>query len=147
MKKELQPKVKLLSVVEASQVVDGFSAFHVRKLCQTGELPSIMTGNKYLVEEKCLINYVENLFQQKPEEQPIPETLTGVESLVCPYCESVHDEIECDLWELQEQGEYVCQECGQTMNYSKSYTASYHSEPIEKRTGGNKCKMKLPKKQ
>lgn len=169
MKKEIKPKVKLLSIHEASQTIEGFTPFHLRKLCQNGEIASVIIGTKYLIDEKSLLNYVENLFHGTEEVKPEgnldtkglgeEEGRTGLESLICPHCDQIHDELDCDLWKLPEEGEYICLNCGKTVKYSKSYMAFYHSEVIsdtctEERStnsipkikGGIQCKMKSTKK-
>ncbi len=159
MKKETQAKVKLLTITEASRVVEGLTTYRIRQLCQSGELPCFKSGNKYLIQEDFLLDFIGTAFSnkpvpkapqpepQKPEPEPevpepLPDSQSGEESMICPYCEFVHEEMECDLWELPEEGEYRCQECGEAMTYTKSYIATYHSDPIPKRTGGRKCKMK-----
>lgn len=58
MKEELKPKVKLLTIRQATQVIEGLTAYRIRKLCKSGELPCFKSGNKYLIQEDVLLDLV-----------------------------------------------------------------------------------------
>ncbi|MFI3255615.1 MAG: DNA-binding protein [Eubacteriales bacterium] len=58
MKEQTQAKVKLLTITGASQLVDGLTTFRIRTLCKSGELPSFKSGNKYLIQEDVLLDFI-----------------------------------------------------------------------------------------
>jgi len=55
---EHEVKIKLLKIREAAKVVDGLTEYRIRQLCRSGEMPCIMAGRKYLVNEQTLIDFV-----------------------------------------------------------------------------------------
>lgn len=58
---EREAKIKLLKIREAAKVVDGLTEYRIRQLCRSGEMPCIMAGRKYLVNEQTLIDYVSQM--------------------------------------------------------------------------------------
>ncbi len=64
MKEQTQAKVKLLTITQASQLVEGLTTYRIRTLCKSGELPSFKSGNKYLIQEDVLLDYIAQ--SQKP---------------------------------------------------------------------------------
>lgn len=141
MKKEIQAKVKLVSITGASKLVEGLTTYRIRQLCQTGQLPSFKSGNKYLIPEDVLLDFVKipSCPYVEPEEQePEPvhfedfESQHGLESLICPHCDFKHGEQDYRLWELQDEGEFICEDCGQTMKYHRNYVAVFRTEPLKR---------------
>ncbi|MFI3255528.1 MAG: helix-turn-helix domain-containing protein [Eubacteriales bacterium] len=58
MKKTVTSKVNLLTITQASQLVNGLTTYRIRQLCQSGELPSFKSGNKWLIQEDVLLDYI-----------------------------------------------------------------------------------------
>jgi len=56
-----KPKVKLLTIKEAAQLVDGLTEYRIRQLCISGELPCFMAGKKYLINENAVMRLVEGI--------------------------------------------------------------------------------------
>ena len=56
-----ESKVKLLTIKQASTVIDGLTEYRIRQLCRAGELPCIKAGKKYLINEQTLISFIEAL--------------------------------------------------------------------------------------
>lgn len=51
-------KVKLLTIRQAAAVIEGLTEYRIRQLCRAGELPCVMAGKKYLINEQTLIDVV-----------------------------------------------------------------------------------------
>jgi len=58
---EKQTKVKLLTIKEAAQLVDGLTEYRIRQLCLSGKLPCFKAGKKYLINENALFKLFENI--------------------------------------------------------------------------------------
>ncbi|MFI3254940.1 MAG: helix-turn-helix domain-containing protein [Eubacteriales bacterium] len=58
MKEQINPRVKLLNITEASKMIDGLSPYRIRQLCISGELPCFKSGKKYLIPEKSLLKVI-----------------------------------------------------------------------------------------
>lgn len=54
----MEAKKRVLTINEASKVIDGITAYRIRQLCISGELKHFKAGNKYLIAEKDLIELV-----------------------------------------------------------------------------------------
>jgi len=54
-------KIKLLKIRQAAKVIDGLTEYRIRQLCRSGEIPCIMAGRKYLVNEQTLIDHVSQM--------------------------------------------------------------------------------------
>lgn len=50
--------VKLLTINEAAQAVQGLTKHRIREMCVNGELPCVKAGRKYLICEQVLIDYL-----------------------------------------------------------------------------------------
>jgi excisionase family DNA binding protein len=48
----------MLTLKQAAELVDGLSAFRIRKMCNEGILPHVKAGNKYLVNKTALFNAI-----------------------------------------------------------------------------------------
>ncbi len=53
-----ESKVKLLSIRQAAQLVEGLTEYRLRKLCISGELPCFKSGNKHLINEEVLLEFL-----------------------------------------------------------------------------------------
>lgn len=58
-KSEAQPKQaksgkRVLTITEATALVDGLTKYRVRQMCISGEIPCFMAGKKYLINEEDL---------------------------------------------------------------------------------------------
>lgn len=60
MKEQTQAKLKMLTITGASQLVEGLTTYRIRTLCKSGELPSFKSGNKYLIQEDVLLDFISN---------------------------------------------------------------------------------------
>ncbi|MFI3254684.1 MAG: helix-turn-helix domain-containing protein [Eubacteriales bacterium] len=49
---------RLVTIKEASWLIDGLSQYRIRKMCISGELPCFKSGKKYLIREKNLFRVV-----------------------------------------------------------------------------------------
>jgi len=49
---------KMLTIKEAAKLVEGLTPFRIRQMCINGELKHIKAGNKYLVNEKVLLDFL-----------------------------------------------------------------------------------------
>jgi hypothetical protein len=56
--------IKMLTIAEASKLIEGLSAFRIRQMCLDGTLPCVKAGRKYLICSKVLYEILCN---------PIPE--------------------------------------------------------------------------
>ena len=50
-------KPKMLTLKEASAMIEGISESTIRKFCISGALKHIKAGNKYLISEKNLLDF------------------------------------------------------------------------------------------
>ncbi len=53
-----ETKITMLTIKEASELVQGLTEFRVRELCRKGELPCIMAGKKYLINKDTLYKFL-----------------------------------------------------------------------------------------
>ena len=51
-------KPTMLTIKEAAALVDGLTAYRVRELCKSGQLPCLMAGKKYLINKEVLLRYL-----------------------------------------------------------------------------------------
>lgn len=51
-------KAKLLTIKQASQIVEGVTEYRIRQMCINGELPCFKAGKKYLINENVLLKTV-----------------------------------------------------------------------------------------
>ena len=51
-------KAKLLTIKQASQIVEGITEYRIRQMCISGELPCFKAGKKYLINENMLLKAV-----------------------------------------------------------------------------------------
>lgn len=54
----MNKQLKLLTIRQAAKLVDGLSENHIRKLIKENALPHIKTGNRVLIEEQEIYNYI-----------------------------------------------------------------------------------------
>ena len=54
-------RVKLLTIHQAAEVIEGLTEYRIRQLCRAGELPCLKAGRKYLINEQTLIDVVSTL--------------------------------------------------------------------------------------
>jgi excisionase family DNA binding protein len=62
-------KLRLLTIHEAAAEFPGLTAFRIRTLIKSGELPYIFAGKKYLVCDQAIHNYI---FQNAVRRGTIP---------------------------------------------------------------------------
>ena len=53
-----ETKRRMLTIPEASKLIDGITEYRIRVMCKTGELRSFKAGNKYLISEHDLYETV-----------------------------------------------------------------------------------------
>lgn len=51
-------KAKLLTIKQASQIVEGVTEYRIRQMCINGERPCFKAGKKYLINENVLLKTV-----------------------------------------------------------------------------------------
>ena len=51
-------KKKILTIKQASQLIDGLTEYRIRQMCISGELPCFRAGKKYLISEEMLYRTV-----------------------------------------------------------------------------------------
>ena len=51
-------KMKLMTVKEAAELVDGLTEYRLRQMCLTGQVASIRAGRKILLTEEALIKAI-----------------------------------------------------------------------------------------
>ena len=51
-------KRKILTIKEASQLIDGITEYRIRQMCISGQLPCFKAGRKYLIYEENLYKVV-----------------------------------------------------------------------------------------
>ena len=54
----MNEKPRMLTINEASELIDGLTKFRVRQMCISGELPCIMAGKKYLINKSILLEKI-----------------------------------------------------------------------------------------
>jgi excisionase family DNA binding protein len=54
----MTPRARVLTIKEAAAVVAGLSRYRIRQMCITGELPCIMAGKKYLINQSVLLEKI-----------------------------------------------------------------------------------------
>lgn len=55
---EKSERRKLLTIKEASELVDGITEYRVRQMCRSGQLPCFKAGRKYLINADKLFKVV-----------------------------------------------------------------------------------------
>jgi hypothetical protein len=58
-----ESKVKLLTIKETAQLVEGLTEYRIRQLCLSGQLPCFKAGKKYLINENAVIRFIEGISQ------------------------------------------------------------------------------------
>ena len=51
-------KKKIITIKESAKLIDGLSEYRIRQMCISGQLPAFKAGNKYLINEKALMEVV-----------------------------------------------------------------------------------------
>lgn len=51
-------QLRMLTINEAAERVPGLTRYRIREMCQSGELPCIMAGRKYLICEQVLVRHL-----------------------------------------------------------------------------------------
>jgi excisionase family DNA binding protein len=54
----MEDKLRLLTIREASKLIEGLTEYSIRQMCRSGELSCFKSGTKYLIDEKALIAHV-----------------------------------------------------------------------------------------
>jgi excisionase family DNA binding protein len=51
----MSEKIKLLTIKEAADLIDGLTEYRVRQMCISGVIPCFMAGKKYLINKQKLL--------------------------------------------------------------------------------------------
>ena len=51
-------KIKMLTIKEAANLIDGLTEYRIRQMCINGELPCLMAGKKYLISQAKLLEKI-----------------------------------------------------------------------------------------
>lgn len=62
-------KRKILTIKEASQLIDGITEYRIRQMCISGQLSCFRAGKKYLISEEVLYKAV---FGEPNKKSPNP---------------------------------------------------------------------------
>jgi excisionase family DNA binding protein len=54
----MENKDRLLTIKEATELIDGLTEYRIRQLCISGTLKCFKAGRKYLINEQALYNMV-----------------------------------------------------------------------------------------
>lgn len=53
-----ETKIKLLTIRQAAKLIDGLTEYRIRQLCLSGELPHFKSGQKHLINEQVLLDFI-----------------------------------------------------------------------------------------
>ncbi len=56
----MNKQIKLLTIRQSARLIDGFTEYQIRRLVKTGALPHLKSGNRVLIEEQAIFDYVSN---------------------------------------------------------------------------------------
>jgi len=56
-----EPKVTMLKIKEAAQIVSGLTEYRIRQMCIKKEIPCVKAGKKYLINQSVLLNYLNGI--------------------------------------------------------------------------------------
>ena len=57
-KNKTETEITMLTIKQASSLVQGLTEYRVRELCKTGELPCFKAGKKYLINKDILYKFL-----------------------------------------------------------------------------------------
>ena len=53
-------KIKMLTINEAAELIDGLTKHRIRQMCIDGTIPCFKAGNKYLINQNVLFKVLNN---------------------------------------------------------------------------------------
>lgn len=53
-------QIKLLTIRQSAKLIDGFTEYQIRRLVKNGALPYLKSGNRVLIEEQAIFDYISN---------------------------------------------------------------------------------------
>lgn len=53
-----EEKIKMLTIKEAAELIDGLAAYRIRQMCIDGTLPCFKAGKKYLINKTVLLEVI-----------------------------------------------------------------------------------------
>ncbi len=56
----MNKQIKLLTIRQAARLIDGFTEYQIRRLVKNGALPYLKSGNRVLIEEQAIFDYISN---------------------------------------------------------------------------------------
>ena len=60
-----ETEITMLTIKQASSLVQGLTEYRVRELCKTGELPCFKAGKKYLINKDILYKFLSGELDDK----------------------------------------------------------------------------------
>jgi hypothetical protein len=54
----MKQRATMLTIKQATALIDGLSEYRIRQMCITGELPCIKAGKKYLINQSVLFEHL-----------------------------------------------------------------------------------------
>lgn len=54
----MENKITMLTIKEASAMVEGLTEYRVRQMCVNKQIPCIMAGKKYLINKDILLDFL-----------------------------------------------------------------------------------------
>ena len=56
----MNKQIKLLTIRQSAKLIEGFTEYQIRRLVKSGELPHLKSGNRVLIEEQAIFDYIAN---------------------------------------------------------------------------------------
>lgn len=56
----MNKQIKLLTIRQSAKLIEGFTEYQIRRLVKSGELPHLKSGNRVLIEEQAIFDYITN---------------------------------------------------------------------------------------
>lgn len=60
-----ETEITMLTIKQATSLVQGLTEYRVRELCKTGELPCFKAGKKYLINKDILYKFLSGELDDK----------------------------------------------------------------------------------
>ena len=54
----MENKITMLTIKEASAMVEGLTEYRIRQMCVNKQIPCIMAGKKYLINKDILLDFL-----------------------------------------------------------------------------------------
>lgn len=58
MSEKIPQKITMISIKEATELVNGLTKYRIRQMCIENQIPYIMAGKKYLFNKEIFLDYL-----------------------------------------------------------------------------------------